>query len=349
MNHLYLSTFITGFKDVVVKNLSEHINISKIDLILDGLIVYQTNFKIEKIKKINYLNNTFILFKKFGQKDCQSTNQMLKSILKGDYIYEKIFYYIKSKKSFRIIISKENQLISVNKNLLKKIEDRIKKNKNLKLDRSRPDIEFWLLIRSEGVAFFCMRLTKKPNQEKYLEKGELRPELASIFCLVSEPQSNDIFLDPFCGHGSIPIQRLFIPGCEYKQIIASDNSRDLINKLENKIEKIKKRKTIKNFIIKLSDALNLSFLLNNSINKIVTDPPWGLRASKIDNINEFQDKMMNEFQRILCRGGILVILAKKEIFDKVLEKNQRHFELIKEYTTLVSGQKASLYKLRVIK
>jgi len=349
MTHIYLSTFITGFKDVVVDNLTRHVDISKINLLLDGLIVYKTETDIKQIKKINYLNNTFALLKRLDKYNSQSVDKMLGSVLVDNSIFKTISRYVTGRKSFRIIVSKENQLISANKGLLKSIEGKISKNKNLRLNRLKPDIEFWLLIRSEGEAFFCMRLTKKPNQEKYLEKGELRPELASILCLISEPQDDDIFMDPFCGHGSIPIQRLFIPNCKHQEIIASDNNPELVGKLKGKIKQLKKKNTVKNFTIKNFDALNLSSLPDNLVNKIVTDPPWGLYASKIVNIDKFQNNMMCEFYRIIAKNGILVILAKKEIFDKTLQSNKDKFKLIKEYTTLVSGQKASAYKIQVTK
>lgn len=349
MTHIYLSTFITGFKDVVADNLSKHVDIPKIDLLLDGLIVYQTRTDIKQIKQINYLNNTFASLKRFGKHNSQSVDKMLGSILTDNSIYKTTSRYITGRNSFRIIVSKENQLISANKGLLKSIEEKISKNINLRLNRLKPDIEFWLLIRSEGEAFFCMRLTKKPNQEKYLEKGELRPELASILCLISEPQDDDIFMDPFCGHGSIPIQRLFIPNCKYQEIIASDINQKLVNKLKAKIRKLQKRKTAKNFKIKNCDAFNLTSLSDSSINKIVTDPPWGLYDRKIDNVERFQNNMLIEFHRVLVENGILVVLAKKEIFDKALQGNKDKFKLLKEYSTLVSGQKASVYKIQTVK
>ena len=219
MNHTYLSTFIIGFNKVIKNNLSLSIKISKVDLLLDGLIVYQSSADIKQISKVNYLNNTFAVLKKFNKSNTKSIDKMLKDILSDNKIFKVIPKYVSKRSSFRIIISKENQLVSTNRGLLKSIEDKISRNRNFYPNRLKPEIEFWLLMRSEGMAFFCMRLTKKPNQEKYLEKGELRPELASILCLISEPKDDDIFMDPFCGYGAIPIQRLFVPGCKHKEII----------------------------------------------------------------------------------------------------------------------------------
>lgn len=349
MNDTYLSTFITGFGDVVKNNLSKHLKISKINLLLDGLIVYQTSVDIGQLRKINYLNNTFVVLKKFSKSKEITINSMLRNILSDESIFKIVLKHVNKRSSFRIIVSKENQLVSIDRRLLKNIEDKLSRNRNLHPNRLKPDIEFWLLLRSEGVAFFCMRLTKKPNQEKYLEKGELRPELASLLCLISEPQNNDIFMDPFCGYGSIPIQRLFIPSVKYQEIMAFDKDPELIARLKLKIKQLQKKKTVKRFTIKNFNVLDLQFLPDSLVTKIVTDPPWGLRASNIKDIERFYGKMMDEFYRVLGQGGVLVILAKKEVFDKILGKYSGRFKLFKEYTTLVSGQKASVYKIRIIK
>lgn len=345
MIHTYLSTFITGFKDVIKNHLPEAIDISQIVLLWDGLVIYKTSADVDQIKKINYLNNSFVLLKRFRQSN-QSVDRMMRDILSDRELNEVVRHYIKNKSSFRVIVSRENQIISVNKELVRKIEQKISRNKYLMPNRAKPDIEFWLLIRSEEEAFFGIRVTKKPNQEKYLEKGELRPELASILCLLSEPRDDDVFLDPFCGSGAIPIQRLLMPNCRYKKIIASDKDPEIIKKLKAKVGRSKN----KSFVVKNLDVLNQKSFAGNSIDKIVTDPPWGLHFDKIGNIERFYSDMIENFYRILKGGGILiVIIAKKEIFQKVLGNNIDKFILLKEYSTLVSGQKAGVYKMRVSK
>jgi tRNA G10 N-methylase Trm11 len=79
----------------------------------------------------------------------------------------------------------------------------------------------------------------------------------------------------------------------------------------------------------------------------VTDPPWG-QFSQIDNLQDFYIKMLREFYRVLKIGGIAVVLnGNRELFEElVTAKNIGYkFDMVMEYKILVSGKKASIYKL----
>jgi tRNA G10 N-methylase Trm11 len=93
------------------------------------------------------------------------------------------------------------------------------------------------------------------------------------------------------------------------------------------------------------DALNMKFLSDSQIDKIVTDPPWGI-YDNIENLDIFYSKMLIEFHRVVRDKGIIVLLvSNRDIFTNVLEKHKSFFDIDKKYTTLVSGQKAIVYKL----
>ena len=170
-----------------------------------------------------------------------------------------------------------------------------------------------------------------------MEKGELYPELAHILCLISEPKQNDVFLDPFSGHGSIPAQRLSFP---YKKIIALDKDKNLLNRLINKFGK--------KVLVQADNALKLKTITNNSVHKIVTDPPWGLHENNKD-IRSFYSLMLKQFIRVLAANEIMVILThQKEIMEDLIKLNEGILKLEEKYNTLVSGKKAGVYKIRKI-
>lgn len=298
--NIYFSTFISGFGEIILEELQKQLSNFKQELLLDGLIVYSTNSDIEKIKGLKFLNNSFLQVKP----------------------EEKI--NLNLGKSFRVVFSKENELVSVNKERLAKIENKIAKLNNLIVDRANPDFEFWFLERSEGNKFTGARITKHPDYKTVLAKGQLRPELADLLCLISEPDKNDIVLDPFAGSGAIKMARKNYP---HKEIVSGD-----INPNNQNIKKL--------------DALNLKDLGNQSIRKIVTDPPWGISIGKDLDLNDFYGKMLEEFFRVLKLNGLLVILVgQKELFEKVLEKFSDKFILLKKLNILVSGKKAEVYKI----
>ena len=88
----------------------------------------------------------------------------------------------------------------------------------------------------------------------------------------------------------------------YKKIIASDINTNL---LEEKL--IKTRSNIPNLLIKSNELSSLN-LKNISVNKIVTDPPWGM-IEKIPNIQEFYNKMFLDFIRISGKNTLIVLLS----------------------------------------
>lgn len=114
------------------------------------------------------------------------------------------------------------------------------------------------------------------------------------------------------------------------------------NKLRSKVNRLKKKVAVQRL-----DALNLSELKDESVDKIVTDPPWGLHLGTTLDISEFYRKMVKEQYRILKSKGVLVILtAQKELLEEVFKEYQGKLRLEAKYDTLVSGQKAAAYKIR---
>ena len=83
-----------------------------------------------------------------------------------------------------------------------------------------------------------------------------------------------------------------------------------------------------------------------SVNKIVTDPPWGLYEDVGMEMEGFYDKMMKEMYRVLKTNGIIVILtANKDELEKVLLNFRNKLKILNKYNILVSGKKAAVYKI----
>lgn len=316
----YFSTFIPGLGDVVKEQLSKDSNNLYADLLLDGIIVYRSDSSIQEIKRLRYLNNSFLFLKKF---DLPSTKNPLEFMVQ-QVLKDNLTSIPLSGNTFRIMFYLANEPVSIPKILLGRLEEKIINQYKLKVDRTNPDQEFWFLYRAEGCGLFGLRLTKHPDWKKVLLKGQLRPELASLMSIISEPVPNDIVLDPFAGSGAITSERKLFP---HKKVLSGD-----IKPLNRGIQKI--------------DALNMTAVINsNSIDKIITDPPWGISVGKELNLYDFYKKMLEEFVRILKSNGLAIILiGKKEIFEEVLNNNQK-LNLASKYNILVSGKKAAIYKL----
>jgi len=341
---MYFSTFITGLSSVVELQLNESVKDVSVKSLQDGLIIYSTDTPQDQIAKLPFFNNTFLLIKTF--KDVDVNTKSINKIMKQTIEDKNVFYHLNKKipestNSFRVVISVGNKMVGPDKNILYRLEDKIIEKLNLQVSKSLPDIELWYFIRREGgTAYFGIRITKHTEYRKILEKGELHPELCNILCYISNPSSNDVFLDPFTGSGAIPIQ--IFSSFEYKKIIIGDIDTLVIKKLKNKLENLGG-----NFIdVEVLDALNLDKIKNESIDKIITDPPWGINVGIDIDLNDFYRKMLLEFYRVLSKiGSIVILVGKKDLFEDILSELKSQFSINSRYDILVSGQKAGLYKL----
>lgn len=343
----YYSTFIPGLQEVVKNALSAQLGDVKTNLVLDGLITYQSDRPLQRIKKLRFLNNSFLLLHLFTlQKSDLRENPielMMRIVLRNPEVIPGIpRMAIQGASNFRIMASKENQTEPVNRDLLVKLEKFFSYRLGLTTNRSKPDLEIWFLTRSEGYGFVGLRLTRMLNQPQKLERGELRPELANLLCYLSEPAKDDIFLDPFAGSGSIPIERA--RAFPYREVIAGDKNDAAYRKLSKRISKIKPRITLGQW-----DALDLGSMAPDSISKIVTDPPWGIYTQPNLDLEVFYSRMLDSFFRVLRDGGLICLLmGQKEWIEKVVSKFPG-LVILNRYDILVSGKKAAIYKIRIRK
>jgi 23S rRNA G2445 N2-methylase RlmL len=336
----YCSTFITGFGDLIKDIIPRQLPGATIETLLDGLVVYRSSAPDTEIQKLRFFNNSFLVL---GQSRCsgqQNVEQHVKRLFdKAQLKPAASVVARKGIRTFRVIVSKENSTVAIAPKLMVGFEKNIARQLKLHVNRSLPDIEFWFLIRSEGLCLFGLRLTAigKQRTRKYAQ-GELRQELAHLLCVLSEPCGDDLFLDPFCGSGAIVLERLnHFP---YKQIWAGDIDPEHVAALQRRTA------SRKNVRIAQLDALNLTGMASHSLNKIVTDPPWGFfKATELD-FSAFYERMLSEFRRVLSPGGVAVVLVgRKEEFESALASAREDFRLLQNYNILVSGKKAGVYKI----
>ena len=242
--------------------------------------------------------------------------------------------------TFRVITSLANQLVPLDERIMRELENRITAQTGLSPNRSKPDYEIWLLQRTEGYGFFSVRMSRHKAYDKLLQKGELRPELANVLCRLSEPRADELFLDPYCGSGAIPIQRANFPK---GLIIASDSNQERIDLLRQRVKDLDLKKRI---VVRCENALALNRYGAGSIHKIVTDPPWGHFEATDVPLEEFYDRMTAEFARLLApRGRLVVVTAQTAAFEANAGKLASQLAMVKRYNILLSGKKAVVYVL----
>lgn len=327
----FVSSFITGFQDVVKYDLEKRFPKLKILNLYDGLVHYRFDDDSRELEKIIYFNNTFFVLKTLKGKGL-NFNSLIGTVCSSKN------YFLVNKGSFRVRFQNENQFTKVDKNLTRRAEEYIIRNSKLKLDRLSPTNEVWFSIRRENFAFCGELISKREFTEKNLNKGELRPEIAYLICCFANIQKDDTILEPFCGYGSIPVQlakkfrfkKLYVSDIEEDRVIQTSSRKQLSMAQEGLID------------CRKEDAFQLSHIEDKSISLVITDPPWGYYED-IGDINEFYKKMFRSLNRVLTDNGRAVILsARKEELELTAAENG--FKIKNSLHTLVNGKKAGVYE-----
>ncbi|MBD3329745.1 hypothetical protein GF357_04600 [Candidatus Dojkabacteria bacterium] len=337
MGYQYYSVFPEGLtntiKEIIIKN-----NIAK-KFLKEGssFIVYSSCTSPNMIAKARFFETTFLLASYFEQnyKIKDQIDWFRKNIRK---IVELSGDAANKTSSFRIVESRSIRDGEKYNDQIRSLEHLL--SKKIRIDRGHPDYEI-RLIEKEDHGFIGIRVTKPPEHIDTFQEGSLRKEIAYVLNYLSNPKGNDVFIDPFCGGGIIPLLRSEM--APYRTIIASDID---TSSLKSKISKLKMQKN--SFIIKTSDLQNLEFDDKTLVNKIVTDPPWGL-VQKIPNLETFYEQMFQKFIDISASQTTVVLLSSQEdAIQKALERFRSIMQLTQKIELKVSGRKAYIFILRRI-
>jgi tRNA G10 N-methylase Trm11 len=121
----------------------------------------------------------------------------------------------------------------------------------------------------------------------------------------------------------------------------------MVNIIKKKIAEKKSLSNMNNLIVKQLDIKNLDKELpQGSIDKIVTDPPWGLYEDLKMGTDAFYSLALSKMEVALKNNGIIVLLTGRHIDIESLLKPFPHLTLLHNYEVLVSGKKANLVKIK---
>ncbi len=333
----FFGTFPAGAEEPVESLLENRLRDLKILALLNGAVEFETAVPYSDLNLFCFQNVFQVLHRGKSQSGEREPDEYLRELLSGFSGWEAAGGSPKGVKSFRLVISRENRLISVENGLRQRMEKKLGKATGLRVDRSRPDTEFWVLSRREGFCYFLRRLSRHRAYDKLLNPGELHPELAYLMCWLSSPKYTDVALDPFCGYGSIPAQR-----CRrfpYTKVYAFDHSEKTLDKAREKLPTKPGAVLVEN-----RDALRLDQALDRaSVDAVITDPPWGLYEDVGMGLEEFYRLALGQIDFVLKPGGRLVLLtAGKQELERAA-KAWPQLALKAQYHILVSGKKCGLF------
>lgn len=205
--------------------------------------------------------------------------------------------------SFSVRVSQSKELI---KDAAVKV-GRIIKQRGLEVNLSNPDHPFRLLI-TEGLALFCeeiRRIGKKhflerlPKNRPFFHPGVMLPKMARALVNLTQVREGEIFMDPFCGTGSLLIEA----GLMGAVAVGSDIDGRMV---KGSLKNMRFYGIDGHLLIQDSTKLGIK---DESVQAIATDPPYG-RSTKVggESLDILYEGALEEMLRVLERGRRCVVV-----------------------------------------
>jgi tRNA (guanine6-N2)-methyltransferase len=173
-----------------------------------------------------------------------------------------------------------------------------------RLDENEADVEFWATMIGDEF-LLAMRLSDERMRHREYKSAQrpasLRPAVAAALVWLSEPREDDVVLDPFCGAGTILIERAHLG--RYRMLYGSDRDRAALAAARENVGP-----RYKPIQLDCWDAGAIP-LADGSVTKIVTNLPWGMRYGSHGENRRLYPQWMAEFNRLLAKDGRLVMLT----------------------------------------
>lgn len=309
MTPKYFATFPAGCYEII----SRHLKGFKLDelRIIDhdeSSVLFESSLNKEKLIEIRYFTNVYLV--------ADDIKHIPKGFISGQYF------------SLFMLLDGQPQSMAASKkeSLEAKIKSELKLTSNTHLSLNN----FCVIKRSGGEELLTLRLPRAKFKRQKLNQGELRPELANIICLAAGIKAKHQVLDMFAGCGALPLEAIRGFGC--KDVLAVD------------VKELSGRHNHPEIKWHLADSKALDFISSDSIDRIITDPPWG-EFDKNPEIAVLYKEFLNEIVRTLKPNGVAVVLTSYDRADQMFESTS-DLSVIKKWNILVSGKKTEIYKLQ---
>lgn len=204
-------------------------------------------------------------------------------------------------------------------------------------------LEIWFNILESHQVITGLRLSDRSMRHRHQSAdvaehtpAALRASVAATMVLLSNPQNDDVFLDPMCGSGTILMERG--EWGRYQQLLGGDANREALTTARYNIGSKYQPITLSEW-----DATNLNTLASASVDKVVCNLPFGHQIGTPQSNQALYSQFLAEMRRVVARGGRLVLLTGDA---PLLRENLARFEafhLNEEISMTLLGRSARIF------
>jgi 23S rRNA G2445 N2-methylase RlmL len=211
---------------------------------------------------------------------------------------------------------------------------------NWRLVEEDADVEFWAtMFASEFI--LALRLSGNAMRQRDYKvahlAGSLRPSVAAALAWLTEPSAEDTVLDPFCGAGTILIERAHLG--RHRILLGSDRDPAALRAATENIGPRYKPLELHPW-----DATAIP-LETASVDKVVTNLPWGIRHGSHGENRRLYPQVISEFKRLVHPGGLIVVLtAETRLMGELMTRGVFRAEKVLRISVL--GTPAAIYVYR---
>lgn len=207
-------------------------------------------------------------------------------------------------------------------------------------------VEIWANLLGSHL-LIGLRLSDRTMRHRYKKKVELpaslRPSVAAAMVHLTEPQANDVFLDPMCGSGTILLERMHAG--PYRQILGGDIDQERADAARSNLPQRRKGRKQDQILIRQWDAARLP-LEKGTVDKVATNLPFGKQIAVQQELEPLYDALFSELTRVVVPGGRIVLLSSEYDLIKRLMRRQPKLEILSGYSVATLGVWGRIYVIR---
>ncbi len=204
-------------------------------------------------------------------------------------------------------------------------------------------VEVWIL-EENGEVLLGVRLSDRTMRHRTYKKSSiaasLRPVIARAMVMLAEPKEDDVFLDPMCGAGTLLIERGEYG--RYRQLLGGDIREEALAAAHTNIGP-----RYKPIELRAWDACQLP-LEAGSVSSATCNLPFGKKVGEKSELRELYARFVPELRRVVVPGAVAVLMTSERAWLEQAMAGGDYFYCERLLPLWVLGQKAFLFKLRVI-